>query len=202
MSVSESPWLTLLKEKAEEEHRFRLELFFNSLPLVEEKKSSGAPDDFTYLFGGAARVSQLAESDQDDDEDDGYDEWYTAPVDELNISSVSVQFGRAGAARAPREFVDPDQDDNEGARAAREFVDPDQDDNEALEHDDNDDATKYQVPLAVTRAKFADAETESENKRPAPDPCYEGKQIKVEELDEADCQVDFTSTLEAILSFI
>ena len=189
MSVSESPWLTLLKEKAEEEHRFRLELFFNSLPVVEEKKSSGAPDDFTYLFGGAARVSQLAESDQDDDddEDDGYDEWYTAPVDDLNISSVSEKFGRAGAARAPR---------------GREFVDPDQDDNEALEHDDNDDATKYQVPLAVTRAKFADAETESENKRPAPDPCYEGKQIKVEELDEADCQLDFTSTLEAILSLI
>ena len=200
MSVSESPWLTLLKEKAEEEYRFRLELFFNSLPVVE---ASGAPDDFTYLFGGAARVSELAESDQDDDEDDGYDEWYTAPVDDLNISSVSEKFGRAGAARAPRgrEFVDPDQDDNEalehddneGARAARgrgrELVDPDQDDNEALEHDDNDDATKYQVPLAVTRAKF-------------PDPCYEGKKIKVEELDEADCQVDFTSTLEAILSFI
>ena len=192
MSVSESPWLTLLKEKAEEEHRFRLELFFNSLPVVEEKKSSGAPDDFTYLFGGAARVSQLAESDQDDDEDDGYDEWYTAPVDDLNISSVSEKFGRAGAARAPRgrEFVDPDQDDNEalehddneGARAARgrgrELVDPDQDYNEALEHDENDDATKF------------------------PDPCYEGKKIKVEELDEADCQVDFTSTLEAILSLI
>ena len=169
MSVSESPWLTLLKGKAEEEYRFRLELFFKSLPLVEEKKSSGAPDDFiTYLFGGAARVSQLAESDQDDDEDDDYDEWYTAPGDEFNISSVSVQFGRgrAGAARAPREFVDPDQDDNEaledddneGARAAREFVDPDQDDGKALEDDDNDDATKYQVPLAVTRAKLADAE--------------------------------------------
>ena len=147
MSVSEteSPWLTLLKGKAEEEYRFRLELFFKSLPLVEEKKSSGAPDDFiTYLFGGAARVSQLAESDQDDDEDDDYDEWYTAPGDEFNITSVSVQFGRgrAGAARAPREFVDPDQDDNE-----------------ALEDDDNDDATKYQVPLVVTRAKLADAET-------------------------------------------
>ena len=170
MSVSEteSPWLTLLKGKAQEEYRFRLELFFKSLPLVEEKKSSGAPDDFiTYLFGGAARVSQLAESDQDDDEDDDYDEWYTAPGDEFNISSVSVQFGRAGAARAPREFVDPDQDDNEaledddneGARAAREFVDPDQDDGKALEDEDNDDATKYQVPLVVTRAKLADAET-------------------------------------------
>ena len=45
-------------------------------------------------------------------------------------------------------------------------------------YDENDDATKF------------------------PDPCYEGKKIKVEELDEADCQVDFTSTLEAILSFI
>ena len=105
MSVSESPWLTLLKEKAEEEHRFRLELFFNSLPVVEEKKSSGAPDDFTYLFGGAARVSQLAESDQDDDEDDDYDEWYTARGDEFNFSSVSVQFGRARGARGARQLV-------------------------------------------------------------------------------------------------
>ena len=155
MSESESPWLTLLKEKAKEEYRFRMELFLNSLVVTEEEKSSGAPDDLspfiTYRFGGAARVSQLAESDQDDDEDDGYDEWYTAPVDDLNISSVSEKFGRAGAARAPRgrEFVDPDQDDNEalehddneGARAARgrgrELVDPDQDDNEALEHDEN-----------------------------------------------------------------
>ena len=191
MSESESPWLTLLKEKAEEEYRFRMELFFNSLPLIEEEKSSGAPDDFiTYRFGGAARVSQLAESDQDDDEDDGYDEWYTAPGDELNISSVSVQFGRAGAARAPREFVDPDQDDGE-----------------ALEDDDNDDATKYQVPLPVTRAKLADAETDSESENKRPGPCYEGMQIELEELDEpqnpqADCQLEFTSTLEAILSLI